>query len=278
MIDHTVLSFDRRAETCSEEAFIRFALFRQTSRYFESGSVYKTALCDNVTERMPLLLNGCRLYQCLIPDSCEELPDGAFLLKGRDDDACVLGYHMSNPVDDSDSLFRHLCESLTDFPVITPDAEKIPEPTSAEKFLLDAERYDTAACILCSAVPHTKELRDAWESLFANGQLPDSVSAIRENALRILGDERDLIQLDQKNIALDALKLCEDGSNDVILRLHETDGKEETHVCLMSELYDAGFRFDIRANESKTFRIDKDGYVRETNFLEGIIPPNDPID
>lgn len=278
MIDHTVLAFGRRAETCSEESFIRYALFCQTRCYFESGSVYKTALCDNVTERLPLLLNGCRLYQCLVPGSCKELPDGAFLLKGRDDDACVLGYRMSKPVDDSDSLFRHLCESLTDFPVITPDAKKIPEPTSAEKFLLEAERYDTAACILCSAAPHTRDIAEAWENLSECGALPDFVLEIREDALRILGDERDLIQLDQKNIALDALKLCEDGSNDLILRLHETDGKEETHVCLMSDLYDAGFRFDIRANEIKTFRVDRDGYVRETNFLEGIIPSNDPID
>lgn len=278
MTDHTVLSLGNKADTCSEEAFIRYALFCQTRFYFESGSVYKTAECDGVSERLALLLNGCRLYQCLIPASCEELPDGAFLLKGRDDDACVLGYHMNESVDDPNSLFRHLCESLTDFPVITPDAGEIPELSAAEKFLLEAERYDTAACILGSAAPHTKELRDAWESLLENGQLPDAVSAIRENAIHALGGERELIRLDQKNIVLDALKLCEDGSNDLIIRLHETDGKEETHVCLMSDLYDAGFRFDIRANEIKTFRVNRDGYVRETNFLEGIIPPNDPID
>lgn len=278
MTDFSVLPFGSRANTGSEETFIRYALFCQTRRYSESGSVYKTAECNGVTERLALLLNGCRLYQCLIPASCEELPDGAFLLKGRDDDACVLAYHMREPVDAPDSLFRHLCESLTDFPVITPDTGEIPELSAAEKFLLEAERYDTAACILCSAAPHTKELRGAWENLFANGQLPDSVSAIREDAIRSLGGERELIRPDQKNIALDVLKLCEDGSGDLIIRLHETDGKEETHVCLMSDLYDAGFRFDIRANEIKTFCIDKDGYVRETNFLEGIIPPNDPID
>lgn len=278
MTDFSVLSFGSRANVESEEAFIRYALFCQTRRYFESGSVYKTAECNGVSERLPLLLNGCRLYQCLIPASCEELPDGAFLLKGRDDDACVLGYHMSKSVDDSDSLFRHLCESLADFPVITPDVGEIPELSAAEKFLLEAERYDTAACILCSTTPNTRNIAETWANLSECAALPDFVFEMREDAIRALGGERELIRLDQKNIALDVLKLCEDGSNDLIIRLHETDGKEETHVCLMSELYDAGFRFDIRANEIKTFRVDKDGYVRETNFLEGIIPPNDPID
>ncbi len=75
------------------------------------------------------------------------------------------------------------------------------------------------------------------------------------------------------NILMTALKLCEDGSGDVILRCHETKGKE-THCAVFCDLVEASFRTYFEPNEIKTFRINKDGFADELNFLEGIVKNN----
>ena len=72
------------------------------------------------------------------------------------------------------------------------------------------------------------------------------------------------------NVLITALKRCEDGSGDLIVRLYETKGIESTKCYLMSSLFDNGFWFDIGKHEIKTFRIDKDQKVVETDFLEGV--------
>ena len=73
-----------------------------------------------------------------------------------------------------------------------------------------------------------------------------------------------------ENVIITALKRCEDGSGDLVIRLYETMGKEKTRCYIMSKLFDNGFWFDIGKNEIKTFRVDKELNVREVNFLEGI--------
>ena len=66
---------------------------------------------------------------------------------------------------------------------------------------------------------------------------------------------------------MNALKACEDGSGDLILRLTETAG-QDTHavISLLSNVFAA----DFGHNQIKTFRIGKTG-VTETNFLEGLV-------
>jgi alpha-mannosidase len=72
------------------------------------------------------------------------------------------------------------------------------------------------------------------------------------------------------NVQITALKRCEDGSGDLIIRLYETKGIEDSKGYLMSKLFDNGFWFDIKKHEIKTFRVDRETRVREINFLEGI--------
>ena len=79
------------------------------------------------------------------------------------------------------------------------------------------------------------------------------------------------ITFDKDNICVTALKYCEDGSGDIILRLFETKGEFKTRVKCMSKLFDFGFYTDIHAHEYKTFRINKDSKVLDCNFLEGIV-------
>ncbi len=73
------------------------------------------------------------------------------------------------------------------------------------------------------------------------------------------------------NVIITALKRCEDGSGDLIVRLYETKGIESSRGYIMSKLFDNGFWFDIGKHEIKTFRIDRETNVTEVNFLEGII-------
>ena len=73
------------------------------------------------------------------------------------------------------------------------------------------------------------------------------------------------------NVLITALKRCEDGSGDLIIRLYETKGIESTRCYIMSKLFDNGFWFDIGKHEIKTFRVDRELNVKETNFLEGIV-------
>lgn len=73
-----------------------------------------------------------------------------------------------------------------------------------------------------------------------------------------------------ENIIITALKRCEDGSGDLIIRLYETKGIPSTRCMLMSKLFDNGFWFDIGKHEVKTFRVHHDLTVTEVDFLEGI--------
>ncbi len=73
------------------------------------------------------------------------------------------------------------------------------------------------------------------------------------------------------NVVVTALKRCEDGSGDLIVRLYETKGVESSRGYVMSKLFDNGFWYDIGKHEIKTFRIDRETNVTEVNFLEGIV-------
>ncbi len=73
------------------------------------------------------------------------------------------------------------------------------------------------------------------------------------------------------NVVVTALKRCEDGSGDLIIRLYETKGIENSRGYVMSKLFDNGFWYDIGKHEIKTFRVDRETNVAEVNFLEGIV-------
>lgn len=82
--------------------------------------------------------------------------------------------------------------------------------------------------------------------------------------------EKRFIIINKPNIRLEAFKFCEDGSGDVIMRLCETDGKA-VRTAVVCDIAEAGFYADFRKFEVKTFRIDSEGYVTETDYLEGIV-------
>ncbi len=76
------------------------------------------------------------------------------------------------------------------------------------------------------------------------------------------------IEIDRPNIVATALKFCEDGSGDLILRLSETAGIDtEANVSLLCGKYT--FTARVGHRQLKTFRIGECG-VKETNFLEDL--------
>ena len=86
-----------------------------------------------------------------------------------------------------------------------------------------------------------------------------------------LSQKDSFIYTNLDNVIITALKRCEDGSGDLIVRLYETKGIESSRGYIMSKLFDGGFWYDIGKHEIKTFRIDRETNVSEVNFLEGIV-------
>ena len=82
--------------------------------------------------------------------------------------------------------------------------------------------------------------------------------------------KKSYISIDKDNLEATAFKLCEDGSGDYILRIRETQGRQ-IRASIVCDIIEAGFYADFSPLEIKTFRIDKEGYASETNFLEGIV-------
>lgn len=82
--------------------------------------------------------------------------------------------------------------------------------------------------------------------------------------------KKSYISIDKDNLEVTAFKLCEDGSGDYILRIRETQGRQ-IRASIVCDIIEAGFYADFSPLEIKTFRIDKEGYASETNFLEGIV-------
>lgn len=78
---------------------------------------------------------------------------------------------------------------------------------------------------------------------------------------------RSFLDVDQPNIIVTALKACEDGSGDLILRAYETAGEDtDVNITLFGRAFTARFGH----NQIKTFRL-SGGSAEETDFLEGIV-------
>lgn len=86
----------------------------------------------------------------------------------------------------------------------------------------------------------------------------------------VLPQRKGFLSVDRDNIIMTALKFCEDGSGDCVARFYETRG-EDTRAHIVCEMLNADFNVDFGHNEIKTFRISKNGEVRETDFLEDVV-------
>ncbi len=84
-----------------------------------------------------------------------------------------------------------------------------------------------------------------------------------------LPQKKSYLSVDRDNVIMTAFKLCEDGSEELIMRFYETRGIDTT-AHITCECFGVDFTAEFGHNQIKTFRVKKDGSVAETNFLEGI--------
>lgn len=261
----------------SDECMARYMLYTQADAVKNTGKAYSAAFASSYNADLPRLLKMGRVNVCVFSPDTQGLPDGAFYMQSEKTVDRILGYKpaMNEELGTMGEIVKKLSESLTDFPVIKPENEKIVPIRDEENTLLSAEAYDTAAALLCGKTANTEAFKEEWLNLISDGVISENVKKTEADAKSALGkDIKDVFRFGSDNIELTALKMCEDGSGDVVIRINETQGLDDVHSFIMSDIFDMGFRFDINAYETKTFRVDPNGMVRETNFAEGIIPFN----
>lgn len=262
----------------SDECMARHMLYAQTDAVKKTGAAYSVAFASSFNSDLPRLLRLGRVNVCIFSPETQGLPDGAFYLQSANVTERILGYKpaMGEELGTMEEMVAKLSEALVDFPVIKPENEKVVPIREEEEALMLAEAYDTAAAVFCSKEAHTETIKNEWLSLLSDGVISENVKKIEDEAKSALGkDIKEVFRFGSDNIALDCFKMCEDGSGDVVIRIHETQGKNDVRSYIMSDVYDMGFWFDINAYETMTFKVSPDGMVRQTNFAEGIIPFNE---
>ncbi|MBO5422069.1 MAG: hypothetical protein J6A67_09060 [Clostridia bacterium] len=134
------------------------------------------------------------------------------------------------------------------------------EATEAEKLLLKAERI----CVQ-EGKKAQEEIQNCWISLFMG---EDEVAT--DVAETIIGDaeiNEDFIKINSDEVKVVSMKYAEDLSDDVVIRIKETAGKEKA-ITVMCDAIDAGFRAEILPYELQTFRVNAEGFVEETPISE----------
>lgn len=130
------------------------------------------------------------------------------------------------------------------------------KPDGIEKALIDAEKF---AAI--NGENKTADIRDAWIAYFDGSKKSDLIADIAsaKNDFELHGD----------GVVLIEAKLAEDGSGDTVIRVAETNGKEQSAYIMCNRL-NSGFRFEIMPYEMPTFRIanDGNGYAKEIYICE----------
>lgn len=156
-----------------------------------------------------------------------------------------------------DMLHRHLSSPL-DIKAIK--AEKEDNIISdAEKAVINAEKATAQ-----NGIDKTAEIRECWFDIF-NGN--DNEAIKKANKIADGKCSCDIVKINNEDVKVNVFKLSEDGSGDKIIRIEETAGTEKT-ISVMCDEINAGFRCEIEPYEIATYRIDADGFVKETFIFE----------
>lgn len=129
----------------------------------------------------------------------------------------------------------------------------------AEKDIILAEKVSAQA-----GKDKSEEIRECWFDIF-EGKL----EAACEKAKKIAEgkDFRNTVKISSDDVKLSVFKSAEDKSGDTVIRITETAGTGKCISVICDEI-DAGFRCEIEPYETTTYRIDKNGFVRETFIYE----------
>lgn len=127
-----------------------------------------------------------------------------------------------------------------------------------EKLLLEAEKI---------AVQHgeksEEKIRDLWFEKFLGNSVKDEA----EKLINGRTFDKDFVKINSESVELICVKYAEDNSGDVVIRIKETAGEEQS-LFVMCDSLDAGFRTEINPYEVLTFRIVEEGFVKEIFIAE----------
>lgn len=132
--------------------------------------------------------------------------------------------------------------------------------TEAEKTLVESEKY-----AVLNSKNETAKIREAWLS-YLGGDTETALS-LAESILGSNSPDESCFEIHGDGVKISEIKLAEDNSGDVVIRVTENEGREKS-AYLMCDRLNAGFRFEITPYEVITFRILADGNVEEIYICE----------
>lgn len=132
------------------------------------------------------------------------------------------------------------------------------ELTEDEKLLLEAEKIAVQ-----NGEKSEEKIRELWFEIFLGNSVKDEA----EKLINGRKSDSDFVKINSDTVELIAVKFAEDGSGDVVIRIKETAGKEQS-LFIMCDSIDAGFRTEINPYETLTFRVIEDGFVKEIFIAE----------
>ncbi len=131
--------------------------------------------------------------------------------------------------------------------------------TQAEKAVILAEKASAQ-----SGIDKSAEIRDCWFDIFDGNE---SDAEKKAKAIAADMDSTDIVKINNSDVKVNVFKFAEDGSGDIVIRLEETAGIEKNISVICDEI-NAGFRCEIEPYEIATYRVDSEGFVRETFIYE----------
>lgn len=132
------------------------------------------------------------------------------------------------------------------------------EPSEDEKLLLEAEKIAVQ-----NGEKTEEKIRDLWFEIFLG-------NSVKDEAEKLINDrafDKDFVKINSESVELICVKYAEDNSGDVVIRIKETAGEEQT-LFVMCDSIDAGFRTEINPYEVLTFRIVDEGFAKEIFIAE----------
>ncbi len=139
------------------------------------------------------------------------------------------------------------------------ELEKAETPLSeAEKAVLVAEKASAQA-----GENKAEEIKNCWFMIF-DGR--DCCATKKAKEIFDGSECADIVKVNNDAVKVSVYKFSEDESS-MVIRLKETAGKD-AQISVMCDEIDAGFRCEIGPFETATYKIDKEGYVKETFLYE----------
>ena len=165
----------------------------------------------------------------------------------------------SNEFTTYEELSRDIYSSPLDVKSVKLGKNTVAEIETENKVLL-AEKISTL-----NNEDKTEAIENCWKMIFGG-----EYESAEKEADEIIGGrtfDDNFIKIDDSEIQLVCYKFCDDGSGDRFFRIRENNGKAKTLQIVCNEI-ELGIRCEIIPYETQNFRVDKDGFVKETFIQE----------